>query len=75
MIGDRMEHLLKRLTDKAEFSSNYDIQSLSKIHQDKPFVFGYQGSNYSRQYKPGESSGAMFGGNSNWPSPIWLPLN
>ena len=38
-------------------------------------LFGYQGSNYSIQYEPGESSSSMFGGNSNWRGPIWLPLN
>jgi len=75
MIGDRMEHLLKRLLDEAEFLSDYGIRSLSKIHQDNPYSFGYQGSNYSIQYEPGESSSSMFGGNSNWRGPIWLPLN
>ncbi|HEY6503700.1 MAG TPA: glucosidase [Chitinophagaceae bacterium] len=75
MIGDRMEQLLKRLLDEAEFLSGYGIRSLSKIHQDNPYSFGYQGSNYSIQYEPGESSSSMFGGNSNWRGPIWLPLN
>ena len=75
MIGDRLEHLLKRLLDEAEFLSDYGIRSLSKCHQDKPYEFGYQGSNYVIQYEPGESSSAMFGGNSNWRGPIWLPLN
>jgi hypothetical protein len=75
MIGDRMEHLLKRLLDEAEFLSDYGIRSLSKIHQDNPYAFGYQGSHYSIQYEPGESSSSMFGGNSNWRGPIWLPLN
>jgi len=75
MIGDRMEHLLKRLLDEAEFLSNYGIRSLSKIHQDNPYSFAYKDSNYSIQYEPGESSSSMFGGNSNWRGPIWLPLN
>jgi hypothetical protein len=75
MIGDRMEHLLKRLLDEAEFLSDYGIRSLSKTHQDKPYSFSYQGSTYSIQYEPGESSSAMFGGNSNWRGPIWMPLN
>jgi Glycosyl hydrolase family 63 C-terminal domain len=75
MIGDRLEHLLKRLLDEAEFLSDYGIRSLSRSHQDNPYVFGYQGSNYIIQYEPGESSSAMFGGNSNWRGPIWFPLN
>jgi Mannosylglycerate hydrolase MGH1-like glycoside hydrolase domain/Glycosyl hydrolase family 63 C-terminal domain len=75
MIGDRMEHLLKRLLDEAEFLSDYGIRSLSKIHQDNPYSFAYKDSNYNIQYEPGESSSSMFGGNSNWRGPIWLPLN
>jgi Glycosyl hydrolase family 63 C-terminal domain len=75
MIGDRMEHLLKRLLDEAEFLSDYGIRSLSKIHRGNPYSFAYQDRNYSIQYEPGESSSDMFGGNSNWRGPIWLPLN
>ncbi len=75
MIDDRLESLLKRLLDEAEFLSSYGIRSLSKCYQDSPYVFGYNGSNYIIQYEPGESSSDMFGGNSNWRGPIWLPLN
>jgi hypothetical protein len=75
MIGDRMEQLLKRLLDEAEFLSDYGIRSLSKIHQDNPYSFAYQGNEYNIKYEPGESSSSMFGGNSNWRGPIWLPLN
>ena len=42
MIGDRMEHLLKRLLDEAEFLSEYGIRSLSKVHQDNPYTFTYK---------------------------------
>lgn len=75
MIDDRLENLLKRLLDEAEFLSDYGIRSLSRCHKDQLYVFGYQGNDYSIEYEPGESSSAMFGGNSNWRGPIWLPLN
>ncbi len=75
MIDDRLENLLKRLLDETEFLSSYGIRSLSKCYQNNPYVFGYNGSNYIIQYEPGESSSDMFGGNSNWRGPIWLPLN
>jgi Glycosyl hydrolase family 63 C-terminal domain len=75
MVGDRLEHLLKRLLDEDEFLSDYGIRSLSKCYEDKPFVFAYQGAEYRIQYEPGESSSSMFGGNSNWRGPIWMPIN
>ncbi|WP_153796953.1 MGH1-like glycoside hydrolase domain-containing protein [Foetidibacter luteolus] len=75
MVGDRLEHLLKRLLDEAEFLSDYGIRSLSRCYKDSPYVFGYQGHEYVIKYEPGDSSSSMFGGNSNWRGPIWLPLN
>ncbi len=75
MVDDRLEKLLKRLLDEAEFLSDYGIRSLSRSHKENPYTFGYQGTNYSIHYEPGESSSSMFGGNSNWRGPIWLPLN
>jgi hypothetical protein len=74
LTDDRLEKLLKRLLDEAEFLSDFGIRSLSKSHK-RPYEFSYQGSNYSIQYEPGESCSSMFGGNSNWRGPIWLPLN
>jgi len=75
MVGDRLEHLLKRLLDEAEFLSDYGIRSLSRCYKDNPYKFAYQGHEYVIQYEPGDSTSSMFGGNSNWRGPIWLPLN
>lgn len=74
MRGFRLEHLLIRMLDENEFLSEYGIRSLSKFHQENPFVFKLHG-HHQIQYEPGESRSNMFGGNSNWRGPIWLPLN
>ncbi len=74
MRAYRLEHLLKRMLDEDEFLSPYGIRSLSKFHEKSPFVFLHHGE-HRIAYNPGESTSAMFGGNSNWRGPIWLPLN
>ena len=71
---NRMEILMKALLDEKEFLGDYGIRSLSKIHED-PYTIKIKNQGYSIQYEPAESSTGMFGGNSNWRGPIWMPIN
>lgn len=73
--GHRMKCLLRRMLDEDEFLSDYGIRALSKFHKDNPFVFKMDGSSQSVSYQPGESDSNLFGGNSNWRGPIWMPIN
>ncbi|GME75423.1 unnamed protein product [[Candida] boidinii] len=61
--------------DEDEFLSNYGIRSLSKFHEKNPFTMNVNGENFEVGYLPGESNSGLFGGNSNWRGPIWLPVN
>ena len=63
------------MLDENEFLSPYGIRSLSKYHLDHPFSFQLGGQEYKVQYLPAESNTGMIGGNSNWPGPIWFPVN
>jgi len=72
---DRLRRLLQRMFDEEEFLSPYGIRSLSKYHKDNPFVFDFYGERLEVHYEPAESSSKLFGGNSNWRGPIWMPLN
>lgn len=73
--GHRMKCLLRRLLDENEFLSDYGVRSLSKYHQENPYVFYYRGHDFTVNYQPGESDTNLFGGNSNWRGPIWFPIN
>ena len=70
----RIRRLINALLDKAEFFSPYGIRSLSKKHK-KPYQVMINGEEFSVKYDPGESSTELFGGNSNWRGPIWMPMN
>ncbi len=72
---ERLERVLRYLFDENEFLSPYGIRSLSRIHQDKPFIFPAAGEEYRVEYVPGESTTGLFGGNSNWRGPVWFPVN
>jgi hypothetical protein len=71
----KLLRVLKYMLDEDEFLSPYGIRSLSKYHEEHPFVFHLSGQEYKVQYLPAESNNGMFGGNSNWRGPIWMPAN
>jgi len=72
---DRLRRILTKMLDENEFLSEFGIRSISKFHQDHPFVFDVNGQQYRVDYLPAESNTGMFGGNSNWRGPIWMPVN
>ncbi len=70
-----LSDLLVRLFDENEFLAPGGIRALSKYYKDNPYSFHYGESVYSIKYLPGESDSGMFGGNSNWRGPVWMPMN
>lgn len=71
----KLERVLGYLLDENEFLGPHGIRSLSRYHLEHPFVFPVDGQEYKVQYLPAESNSAMFGGNSNWRGPVWMPIN
>jgi hypothetical protein len=71
----RLERMLGYLLDENEFLSPYGIRSLSRVHEQKPYVFHAGGHELRVEYAPGESRTGSFGGNSNWRGPVWFPVN
>jgi hypothetical protein len=72
---DRLERVLRYMLDENEFLSPYGIRSVSRVHRDHPYVLRAGGQEYQVGYVPGESDTGLFGGNSNWRGPIWIPMN
>ncbi len=71
----KLERILGYLLDEREFLSPYGVRALSRHHLEHPFVFHASGQEYRVEYLPGDSNSGMFGGNSNWRGPIWMPVN
>src|SRR5262252_6593191 len=63
------------MLDENEFLGPFGIRSLSRYHLDHPFIFNAGGQEFKVQYLPAESNTGMFGGNSNWRGPVWMPVN
>jgi hypothetical protein len=72
---DRLRRILTRMLDENEFLSPYGIRALSRYHAEHPFVVHVAGQEYRVNYLPAESDTGMFGGNSNWRGPVWMPVN
>ncbi|MGF6820617.1 hypothetical protein OKW33_007511 [Paraburkholderia atlantica] len=73
--GYRMTALLRRALDENEFLSDHGVRALSRVHRDTPYEFDYGGAHVCIEYQPAESDSRVFGGNSNWRGPVWMPVN
>ncbi|SDW46483.1 Glycosyl hydrolase family 63 C-terminal domain-containing protein [Nitrosomonas communis] len=72
---ERLRCILSKMLDENEFLSPYGLRSLSKFHERNPYTFHVNGQEYRVDYLPAESNTGMFGGNSNWRGPVWIPVN
>ncbi len=72
---EKLRRILSKMLDEGEFLSPYGIRALSRHHAEHPYIFQVHGDEYRVSYLPAESDTGMFGGNSNWRGPIWMPVN
>jgi hypothetical protein len=72
---DKLRSILSRMLDESEFLSPHGIRALSRYHLEHPFVFNLAGQEFRVSYVPADSDSGMFGGNSNWRGPVWMPVN
>ncbi len=72
---ERLRRILIKMLDENEFFGPYGIRSISKFHEQHPYTFYVQSQEYRVDYLPAESNTCMFGGNSNWRGPVWMPVN
>ena len=70
-----MKCLLRRMLDETEFLSDYGVRALSRYHREHPYEFHCNGTRSRSATSPAESTSGLFGGNSNWRGPIWMPVN
>jgi hypothetical protein len=71
----KIRRLLVRMLDESEFLGPHGIRAISRYHKDHPYIMNWGGQEYRVDYEPAESSTGLFGGNSNWRGPVWMPLN
>ena len=72
---ERLRRILAKMLDENEFLGPHGIRAISKFHEQHPYVFYVNGAEYKVDYLPAESNTGMFGGNSNWRGPVWMPVN
>ncbi|HWA85218.1 MAG TPA: hypothetical protein VG710_03255 [Opitutus sp.] len=72
---ERLERVLRYVLDEAEFLSGHGVRSLSRAYRDRPFTLELDGHSWRVNYVPGDSDSGLFGGNSNWRGPVWMPVN
>jgi hypothetical protein len=72
---DRLRRILSRMLDENEFLGPHGIRSISKFHEKHPYIMHVDGQEFRVDYLPAESNTGMFGGNSNWRGPVWMPIN
>lgn len=72
---EQLKRVMEQMLDADQFLSDYGLRALSKEHESKPYTFYADGQAHTVRYEPAESSSGLFGGNSNWRGPIWLPVN
>ena len=72
---DKLRRILARMLDENEFFSAHGVRALSRYHLENPFEFDADGHIYRISYLPADSDSGVFGGNSNWRGPVWMPVN
>jgi hypothetical protein len=72
---EKLVRILRYVLDEREFLGPYGVRSLSKYHDEHPLALNFGGQQYTVGYLPAESNNGMFGGNSNWRGPVWMPVN